>query len=102
MATLFWAGNIFAPNRKVDRKLHHTGAIASPDGTDLVGLQDFLQNSLIEAFGVLSDKLADVKAIIGIEVANEAHRGYIELLSPYSWDFNCDLAIGFFPSPLQS
>lgn len=33
---------------------------------------------------------------------NEPHRGYIELLSPYSWDFNTDLAIGYFPSAVQS
>lgn len=33
---------------------------------------------------------------------NEPHRGYVELLSPYSWDFNTDLAIGYFPSAVQS
>jgi len=33
---------------------------------------------------------------------NEPHKGYIELLSPYAWDFTADLAIGYFPSAVQS
>ena len=33
---------------------------------------------------------------------NEPHRGYVELHSPYAWDFKTDLAIGFFPSAAQS
>lgn len=37
-----------------------------------------------------------------LQVMNEPHRGYIELLSPYNWDFNTDLAIGYFPSAVQS
>jgi hypothetical protein len=36
------------------------------------------------------------------QVINEPHRGYIELLSPYGFDFNTDLAIGYFPTAVQS
>jgi hypothetical protein len=57
---------------------------------------------MIEAFGALADRVKDLEAVIGFEVINEPHRGYIELLSPYSWDFNTDLAIGYFPSAVES
>jgi hypothetical protein len=33
---------------------------------------------------------------------NEPHRGYVDLLSPYGFDFNTDLAIGYFPTAVQS
>jgi hypothetical protein len=63
----------------------------------------FLQLSMIEAFGTLADALADLPAVMGFEVMNEPHRGYCELpAGPYSFDFTTDLAIGYFPSPVQS
>lgn len=36
------------------------------------------------------------------QVINEPHRGYISLHSPHAWDLTADLAIGYFPSALQS
>ncbi|GAA5851965.1 hypothetical protein JCM8547_000111 [Rhodosporidiobolus lusitaniae] len=103
MATVFWGGEVFAPRRRVRRRLHRgRWGQAGKDGDEEVGLQTFLQESMAEAFGRLAEKLKDCEAVVGFEVINEPHRGYIELLSPYSWDFNTDLAIGYFPSAAQS
>ncbi|BGP55967.1 hypothetical protein JCM8202v2_003574 [Rhodotorula sphaerocarpa] len=97
MATVFWGGDVFAPKRKVRRRLHRGPWGQAGREDEEVGLQVFLQESMCEAFGVLADRLRDLEAVM-----NEPHRGYIELLSPYSWDFNTDLAIGYFPSAVQS
>ncbi|GAA5872896.1 hypothetical protein JCM1840_005882 [Sporobolomyces johnsonii] len=101
MATVFWGGEVFAPKRRVRRRLHR-GEWGQAGEDEEVGLQTFLQESMCEAFGVLADALRDCEAVMGFEVMNEPHRGYIELLSPYAWDFTADLAIGYFPSALQS
>ncbi|BGP11918.1 hypothetical protein JCM10049v2_007838 [Rhodotorula toruloides] len=101
-ATVFWAGEVFAPKRRVRRRLHQGEWGRAGKEDEEVGLQVFLQESMCEAFGVLADKLRDCEAVMGFEVMNEPHRGYVELLSPYSWDFNTDLAIGYFPSAVQS
>jgi hypothetical protein len=103
MATIFWGGDVFAPKRRVRRRLHQgRWGQGGKDEDELVGLQPFLQESLSEAFGRLAEKVRDLEAVVGFELINEPHRGYIELLSPYSWDFNTDLAIGYFPSAVQS
>ncbi|GAA5984632.1 hypothetical protein JCM11641_004546 [Rhodosporidiobolus odoratus] len=102
MATVFWGGEVFAPKRRVRRRLHR-GKWGRDGGEDEeVGLQVFLQESMAEAFGRLAKKLRGCEAVVGFELINEPHRGYIELLSPYAWDFTADLAIGYFPSAVQS
>ncbi|GAA5959872.1 hypothetical protein JCM21900_005989 [Sporobolomyces salmonicolor] len=101
MATVFWGGEVFAPKRRVRRRLHR-GEWGQAGKDEEVGLQEFLQESMCEAFGALADALKDCEAVMGFEVMNEPHRGYIELLSPYAWDFTADLAIGYFPSAVQS
>ncbi|GAA5943957.1 uncharacterized protein JCM15063_006127 [Sporobolomyces koalae] len=102
MATVFWGGNIFAGKRRVKRRLHQGiwGQAGDPD--ELVGLQTFLQESMLEAFGKLADRLKACEAVMGFEVINEPHRGYISLHSPHAWDLTADLAIGYFPSAAQS
>ncbi|KAM0787111.1 hypothetical protein ACM66B_006366 [Microbotryomycetes sp. NB124-2] len=103
MATLFWAGDTFAPKRKVKRSLHKGKWGQEVSGEEqLVGLQEFLQQSMIGAFAALATKLRDCEAVIGFEVMNEPHRGYIELMSPFGFNFNTDLAIGYFPTAIQS
>lgn len=68
MATVFWAGDIFAPKRRVKRRLHRGewGQAGAED--EEVGLQTFLQESMAEAFGVLADRLRDLEAVMGFEV----------------------------------
>ncbi|GAA6062034.1 hypothetical protein JCM10212_005467 [Sporobolomyces blumeae] len=102
MATVFWGGDIFCPRRKVRRALHRGEYGRGAKGDDeLVGLQEFLQRSMVEAFGVVADRLRHHEAVVGFEVINEPHRGYISLHSPHQWDLTADLAIGYFPSALQ-
>jgi len=69
MATVFWGGEIFCPKRKVKRRLHRGdwGNAGSED--ELVGLQIFLQECMIEAFGKLADWLSDCEAVMGFEVS---------------------------------
>jgi hypothetical protein len=69
MATVFWGGDIFAPKRRVRRRLHKGpwGQAGAED--EEVGLQVFLQESMCEAFGVLADRLRDLEAVIGFEVS---------------------------------
>ncbi|GAA5899696.1 uncharacterized protein JCM6883_005961 [Sporobolomyces salmoneus] len=102
MATVFWGGDIFAWKRKVRRRLHKGEWGQSGSIEELVTLQAFLQASMIEAFGRLADRLRDCDAVVGFEAINEPHRGYISLHSPHAWDLTADLAIGHFPSALQS
>ncbi|KAK4047845.1 hypothetical protein OIV83_005188 [Microbotryomycetes sp. JL201] len=102
MATVFWAGDTFAPKRTVARSLHKGDWGRGAQDGEQVGLQQFLQQSMIGAFEALATHLRDCDAVIGFEVMNEPHRGYIDLLSPYGFNFNTDLAIGYFPTALQS
>ncbi|TNY21435.1 cytoplasmic protein [Rhodotorula diobovata] len=101
-ATVFWGGDVFAPKRRVRRRLHKGEWGQGGNEGEEVGLQEFLQESMCEAFGVLADRLRELEGVMGFEVMNEPHKGYIELLSPYAWDFTADLAIGYFPSAVQS
>ncbi|GAA5890521.1 hypothetical protein JCM6882_002948 [Rhodosporidiobolus microsporus] len=103
MATVFWGGEVFAPRRRVRRRLHRgKWGQGGTDEEEEVGLQTFLQESMTEAFGRLAERLSGCEAVVGFEVINEPHRGYIKLHSPYAWDFNTELAIGYFPSPIES
>lgn len=68
MATVFWGGEIFCPKRKVKRRLHQGDWGAAGKEDELVGLQVFLQESMIEAFGKLADCLRDCEAVLGFEV----------------------------------
>lgn len=78
MATVFWAGGTFAPKRRVSRRLHR---LWKNDEDKDVDLQEFLQQSMIEAFGALADKVNGLESVVGFEVINEPHRGYVELVS---------------------
>lgn len=69
MATVFWAGDTFARKRQVRRDLHQGEWGCSGAKEELVGLQQFLQKSMIEAFGQLADRLKDCEAVIGFEVS---------------------------------
>ncbi|MBW0493636.1 hypothetical protein O181_033351 [Austropuccinia psidii MF-1] len=100
MFTLFFAGHFFAPNRKLKRNQHKLWA--RENGDELITLQEFLQGSMIEAFGQLADALAQFDCVIGFEPMNEPHRGYINLHSPYEWNFQTDLRLYDCPSFIES
>ncbi|CAO1626125.1 unnamed protein product [Sympodiomycopsis kandeliae] len=97
MATLFWAGSIFA------WKERHTLPDDFDSGVEVdVSVQELLQSSYLNAFGLLADEVGDCEAVIGFELQNEPHRGFIELHGWHKWCYETDLHIGHYPSLLQS
>ncbi|KNF06273.1 hypothetical protein PSTG_00780 [Puccinia striiformis f. sp. tritici PST-78] len=102
MFTLFFSGDKFAPNRKVKRNLHQKWAKEGTDGEEMISLQEFLQSSMVEAFGQLADSLSRFDCVIGFEPMNEPHRGFINLHSPHQWNPMTDLFIRDCPSFLEA
>ncbi|EGG04240.1 family 5 glycoside hydrolase [Melampsora larici-populina 98AG31] len=100
MFTLFFAGQTFAPKRTVDRSLHSKWS--KDRSGELISIETFLQESMIEAFGELADRLSEFKCVIGFEPMNEPHRGYINLYSPYRWNITTDLALYDCPNFIES
>ncbi|PWN49059.1 glycoside hydrolase family 5 protein [Violaceomyces palustris] len=96
MATLFWAGETFAPKLRCRRRLNPQGEVEE------VSIQEFLQGAYLEAFGRLSQVLAPLQACVGFEFMNEPHRGYINLHSFHKWNYETDLHIGHYPSMIES
>ncbi|KAL7409574.1 glycoside hydrolase family 5 protein [Mrakia frigida] len=90
MNTLFWAGDELADKIKVKR------------GKEEVGIQTFLQDAFLAAFGVLVDKVGTLESVIGFELLNEPHPGYLALPSLHSFNYNTDLHLHLAPSALQS
>ncbi|KAJ1309337.1 hypothetical protein OPQ81_006117 [Rhizoctonia solani] len=92
MATLFWAGNTYAPKLRVK----------SRTSEELVNVQDFLQDHFLDAFDRLVRAVGDCKAVVGFELMNEPHRGYVSIPSLHSFDYNTDLHLHDTPNALQS
>lgn len=95
MATLFWAGNLYAWQLALP---HYDSA--SEQKT--LSIQEYLQGSYIETFGRLIDRVGHLDAVIGVDLINEPHRGYVGLSDWHAWCYETDLHIGHFPSALQS
>lgn len=93
MATLFWGGRMYAPNLCLLRD--HTGAEKHEN------IQDYLQGAYIAAYTRLVEALAACPALIGCDLMNEPHRGYVGLYSYDQWCYETDLHVGHFPSALQ-
>ncbi|EIM87043.1 cytoplasmic protein [Stereum hirsutum FP-91666 SS1] len=91
MATCFWAGDVFAPKLKIKTR----------DGSE-VPVQQFLQNAFLGAWEVVARTVGDLEGVIGFELMNEPHRGYIDLPSLHGFDYNTDLHLSHVPSALQS
>ncbi|TCD69457.1 hypothetical protein EIP91_007583 [Steccherinum ochraceum] len=91
MATCFWAGDTFAPKLKV--KNQH--------GVE-VSIQTFLQTAFLDMWTALAKHVGHLPAVLGFEMMNEPHRGYIDLQSLHRFDYNTDLHLGFIPTALQS
>ncbi|KAI8818413.1 glycoside hydrolase superfamily [Fimicolochytrium jonesii] len=86
MFTIFFGGKIFAP--KAIYKGEHP--------------QDYLQRHFIASFQHLAKRLRNVPCVIGFEVINEPHPGFIGLESVHAFDPLKDLHIGPVPSAFQS
>ncbi|TDL18255.1 glycoside hydrolase family 5 protein [Rickenella mellea] len=88
MWTCFWAGDVFAPKVKI--------------GLDGKGVQEFLQERFLGAWDVLVRAVGHLDGVLGFEMLNEPHRGYIELPSMYAFDYNTELHLSHVPSALES
>lgn len=86
MFTLFFAGDAFAPNRQYQGK----------------SIQQFLNDSFVNAYQHLATRLVDLDAVLGFEFMNEPHPGYIGLDQLAEFDPIVNLIFGDSPSPLQS
>ncbi|KAJ3105467.1 hypothetical protein HDU97_008083 [Phlyctochytrium planicorne] len=86
MFTLFFGGDTFAP------KATYNGET----------IQNFLQRHFIASFAHLANRLKDCSPVVGFEVINEPHYGYIGLPSIHRFDPLTTLHFGPFPSALQS
>ncbi|KAN0133059.1 glycoside hydrolase [Lactarius tabidus] len=87
MATCFWAGDTFAPKLRVRNG---------------VPVQRFLQDAFLDMWEAVARAVGDLDGVLGFEMMNEPHRGYIDLPSLHSFDYNTDLHLGDVPSVLQS
>lgn len=85
MFTLFFAGDTFAPSKT------HQG----------MSVQQYLQNHFINCFAHLGERLANLEAVLGFEVMNEPHPGYIGLPTLHKYDSVVNLIFGDSPTPLQ-
>lgn len=92
MATLFWAGKTYTPKLRVK-------ALGSEE---LVNIQDFLQDCFLNAFDQLVRAVGDCEGVIGFELMNEPHRGYISIPSLHEFDYTTDLHLHDTPNALQS
>ncbi|KAF8587786.1 glycoside hydrolase family 5 protein [Ramaria rubella] len=90
MATCFWAGDTFASKLKVP----------NPKGSGEVGVQTMLQEAFLDAWEALVRAVADLEGVVGFEMMNEPHRGYIDLVSLHEFDYNTDLHLREVPSAL--
>lgn len=86
MFTLFFGGDTFAPK-------------ATYQGTPI---QQFLSQCFIDAFAHLAHRLSDLDAVLGFEVMNEPHPGYIGMKTLKEFDPIVNLIFGDAPTPLQS
>ncbi|KAG6810021.1 hypothetical protein H0H92_013656, partial [Tricholoma furcatifolium] len=90
MATLFWAGETFAPKVKVN------------SNGDQVSIQHFLQDAFLAMSEILVQKVGDLDGVLGFEMFNEPHHGYVGLQSFHSFDYNTELHLAYSPTPIQS
>ncbi|KAG9308311.1 glycoside hydrolase family 5 protein [Chiua virens] len=91
MATCFWAGDTFAPKLK----------ITTGDG-DIKSVQQYLQDAFLDMYALVAQTVGSLKGVLGFEIMNEPHRGYIDLPSLHKFDYNTDLHLSHVPSAFQS
>jgi len=96
MATLFWNGE------RVAWTLQLPSFNTKITQADQINIQEYMQASYIETFGRLMDRLGKYEAVIGFDLMNEPHRGYIGTNDWNNWCYETDLHIGHYPSLLQS
>ncbi|KAF8843464.1 glycoside hydrolase family 5 protein [Paxillus ammoniavirescens] len=91
IATCFWAGDTFAPKLK----------ITAPNG-NVKSVQQYLQDAFLDMYALVAQTLGDVDGVLGFEMMNEPHRGYIDIPSLHKFDYNTDLHLSYVPSAFES
>lgn len=86
MSTCFWGGNTFTPQLIVEGE----------------PIQEYLQSRFLKAWEQVAKALGGLEAVIGFDMLNEPHRGYIEVPSLHNWDYNTDLHLHDIPSAFNS
>ncbi|CAG8699606.1 86_t:CDS:2 [Acaulospora morrowiae] len=86
MFTLFWGGDVFAPNSLYDG----------------VNIKEFLQEKYVNCYKHLASRIQHLEAVMGFELMNEPHPGYIGLSDFNRYDAGATLVFGDSPSALQS
>lgn len=88
---------MFAPGLMIDDP-----TAGSPLSGTKIHIQDFLQARYFAMFQTLVSHIGDIPGVLGFEMMNEPHPGYIGMDSLHTFNYNTDLHLGEFPSPLQS
>ncbi|KAJ3716397.1 glycoside hydrolase superfamily [Lentinula raphanica] len=91
MATCFWAGDAFAPKLSITNKKGES-----------ISVQKFLQDAYLDMSEMLVKAIGDLQGVIGFEMMNEPHRGYVEVPSLHYFDYNTDLHLSAVPSAFES
>ncbi|KAJ3354594.1 hypothetical protein HDU83_005045 [Entophlyctis luteolus] len=86
MFTLFFGGEIFAPECKYQG----------------VNVGKFLQDSYIACYAHFASRIKHCRSVIGFEFMNEPHYGYIGLKNMNKFDSMAFFHFGAFPSAVQS
>lgn len=86
MFTLFFGGEVFAPDLLVDGR--NIGTI--------------LRESYIHCFGEVAKRVRHISGVLGFDPMNEPHHGFIGLPSLNHFNEDVLLHLGRIPSPLQS
>ncbi|CAG8712803.1 14817_t:CDS:2, partial [Dentiscutata heterogama] len=86
MFTLFWGGDVFAPETKYEG----------------INVKDFLQEKYINCYKHLAKRIQHLDAVMGFELMNEPHPGYIGLSNLLQYDAGATLVFGDSPNALQS
>ncbi|RIB29178.1 Glycoside Hydrolase Family 5 protein [Gigaspora rosea] len=86
MFTLFWGGDVFAPETKYEG----------------INVKDFLQEKYINCYKYLAKRIQHLDAVMGFELMNEPHPGYIGLSNLLQYDAGATLVFGDSPNALQS
>lgn len=84
MYTLFFAGDVFAPNTQIDG----------------VPVQKFLQSHYVNAMKKVAERVADLPNVVGYDSMNEPGSGFIGLPNLDGWD--TALTQGLMPTPAQA
>jgi len=58
-------------------------------------VQQFLQQAFLDMWEMLAKAVGDLDAVLGFEMMNEPHRGYIDLKSLHEFDYNTDLHLSY-------